>query len=85
MRDTSYARELKTVALPSGDSEVRIERLYVKEAKQEEIRFSWWRDGKMMMRPLDLPEDELIQLLELAIKENVFKPDFIAELKRILP
>ncbi len=35
MRDTDYAREMATFAI--GDN--RIERLYVKEEEQEEIRF----------------------------------------------
>jgi hypothetical protein len=85
MRDTSYGRELATASLPSGDSEVRIERLFVKEPRQEEIRFSWWKSDKMMMRPLDLPEDELLELFRLAVAKQVFTPGFLRGLKAILP
>lgn len=84
MRDTKYAREIATASLPSGDSEVRIERLFVKDPQQEEIRFSWWKNGQMMMRPLDLPEDELVQLIDLAIKNNVFTSGFLGALKGLL-
>jgi len=34
-----------------GDN--RIERLFIKEHKQVEIRVSWWPDGRMANRPLD--------------------------------
>jgi hypothetical protein len=85
MRDTAYARELATASLASGDSEVRIERLFVKEFQQEEIRFSWWKGDKMMMRPLDLPEHELLELFRLAIQQRVFQPEFLRALKGILP
>jgi hypothetical protein len=64
---------------------VRIERLFVKEFQQEEIRFSWWKDDKIMMRPLDLPEDELLELFRRAIDEGVFRPEFLKALKRVLP
>ena len=70
-RDTSYATELATSVLrfPGGD-EGRIERLLVKEFNQEEIRCSWWKDGRMMMRPLDLPEKDLLALLRAADLSN---------------
>ncbi len=58
LRDTKYARELATAKLPSGPSGsafVAIERIYVKQAEQVEIRFSWWEGSRMMPRPLGLP------------------------------
>ena len=85
MRDTPYAKELVTAnfVFPDGD-EGRIERLYVKELQQDEIRFSWWKDGKMMMRPLDLREDELLPLLANAIEKGVFSEAFLKGLKALL-
>jgi hypothetical protein len=85
MRDTEYAREIATASLPSEDSEHRIERIFVKHQNQEEIRFSWWKNGKMMQRPLDLPEGELLPLIEQAIQKRVFSDNFLAALKQILP
>ena len=77
MRDTRYATERATASLAlDGIHECKIERLYVKENKQDEIRFSWWKNGKMMMRPLDLTEKDLIQLLKEAVKEGVFTSEF---------
>lgn len=81
MRDTPYARELKTAEDRFGQ---KIERLYVKEAAREEIRFSWWKDGQLMIRPLDLPEDELLSLMSTAIAKGVFRAEFLLGLHATL-
>jgi hypothetical protein len=80
MRDTEYATEIKTAEL----NNCRIERLYVKGEGQEEIRFSWWPDGRMANRPLDLPEEELLPLLAAAMKAGVFSDTFLRGLKELL-
>lgn len=77
MRETAYANELKTAADIHGQ---RIERLYVKEKKRDEIRFSWWPEGRMANRPLDIPEDELLALMADALAEGVFSEKFTTEL-----
>ena len=76
MRDTDYATEIASSSLrfPSGD-EARIERLRIKSTGNLEIRFSWWKDGRMMMRPLDLGEDDLMKLLAKAMREGVLFPE----------
>ena len=66
MRDTDYAQELATAAI----GECRVERLHVKSLNQTEIRFSWWPDGKLANRPLDLTEHELLPLLQLAFEKR---------------
>ena len=61
MRETDYAKELippAVVTFPGGD-EARLERLLIKETGSVAIRLSWWKDGRIMMRPLDLPEADL--------------------------
>jgi hypothetical protein len=81
MRDTDYATEIVSAVLrfESGD-EARIERLLIKSSGKEEIRFSWWKDGRMMMRPLDLSEEDLMRLLVQGIREGVLcsKSPFVA-------
>ena len=75
MRDTEYARELcepGVMKWPSGGSEARIEKLLIKETGEEEIRFSWWKDGKLAIRPLDLSEHDLITLFSDALAKGVF-------------
>lgn len=76
MRDTDYAKELASVDING----CRIERLFVKGEGQEEIRFSWWVDGRLTNRPLDVPEHELLALFRAAIAEGVFTPDFLRDL-----
>ncbi len=86
MRETKYAREVRepgVIIWPDGN-EARIERLFVKERREEEIRFSWWKGGKMLVRPLDLTEGDLMTLFEDAIAKNVFTDEFIAGLRRLL-
>lgn len=82
MRDTGYAKELKSSSLPFGDgSEARIERLFIKQLGQEEIRFSWWKDNNIVTRPLDLSEEALIKLMALGIRDGVLSPRFLAALQ----
>lgn len=76
MRDTPYARELASAKLDG----CRIERLFVKPQSREEIRFSYREGGKMAMRPLDLPEEELLPLMRQAIEKGVSSDAFIRDL-----
>jgi len=87
MRETAYAKELTdpgVVRWPAIGVEARIERLKIKRSGQTEIRFSWWKDGKMAPRPLDLEEDQLVKLFADAIKNKVFTGKFLADLKQLL-
>lgn len=86
MRDTDYARELREPAVYAfdGENEARIERLLIKESNQEEIRFSWWKNGNITTRPLDLMEEHLLILLGHAIDNRVFTDGFLMELRELL-
>lgn len=78
MRETKYAQELCEPGgqhFPSGD-DARIEKLHIKESGEEEIRFSWWKEGKIVPRPLDLSEDDLFALFRDAFAKDVFTPAF---------
>ncbi|MCK5910345.1 MAG: hypothetical protein KAG62_10375 [Caulobacter sp.] len=77
MRNTSYAREIATATDSIGQS---IERIHVKDHDREEIRFSWWKDGNIVIRPLDLPESELLPLMRMAMEKGVFSDEFIQNL-----
>src|SRR2546423_341487 len=88
LRDTPYATELAhgSITFPSK-TEGRIERLRFKEgldAGLEGIRFSGWKDGRMIPRPLDATEDQLLELLKDSIEERVFSERFLAELRHLL-
>jgi hypothetical protein len=80
MRDTRYATEIAS----AESNHCRIERIHVKSHGRDEIRFSWWPNGRMANRPLDLPEDELLALVEQALSNGVFSGDFLRRLIRLL-
>ena len=72
LRDTPYAKELaRAVRTYSGGNETRLERLFVKDKSQEEIRLSWWRDSRTMQRPADLPEEDLVGLMARGLRRGV--------------
>ncbi len=79
-RDTAYAREIVSVDIDG----CRLERLFVKNQNREEIRLSLWIDGKMEFRPIDLPEEELLPLMQKAISAGVFSDDFLEKLRTSL-
>lgn len=80
MRDTKYAKEKARGTLGNA----RIEKLYVKEAEEIQIRFSWWPNDKMALRPLDLTEEDLLKLFANAIEEGVFTDSFKSDLAKLL-
>jgi hypothetical protein len=75
LRDTNYAEEIARSVLkfPSG-GEARIERLRLKSSGDIEIRLSWWKDGRMQPRPLDLGELDLFRLIAKGMREGVLLP-----------
>ena len=77
LRDTGYARELtRPVVQPyPGGNEIRLERLWIKAQNAVEIRLSWWKDGKMVPRPPDLPEDDFIRMLAEGFRTGVLGPE----------
>jgi len=89
LRDTPYATELTSPAVitfPDG-SEGRIERLRFKEdpAKGKMgYRFSWWKEGRMLPRPLDFTEDEFLALLKNALRKEVFSEHCLEQLRKML-
>ena len=83
MRDTDYAKELATAIVPveGTESELRLERLRIKEFDRDEIRWSWWTGGRLAPRPLDLTETQLLELMRRGIEQQVFSTDFLVGLK----
>ena len=76
LRDTYYAEELvepARVQFPEKGGEGRLERIRIKETNNVEIRLSWWKDGHMINRPLDLSERDLMTLLGRAVTLGVLR------------
>lgn len=76
MRDTKYATEQCTTKV----GENRIERLFIKAHKQVEIRVSWWPDGRIANRPLDVTEADFITLLAQGVADGVLSGQFLPKL-----
>jgi len=91
MRQANYLRETRYAGLIAEGrlslecrNEFRMERLYVKAMNSEEIRFSWWKNNKLMMRPLDATEQQLLDLFHEGIIAGVFTPHFRRRLRQLL-
>ncbi len=89
IKETRYCKVLKQAKIREGNVAYGIEKIFVKDLNQEEIRFVYFKDTvrmeeQLVVRPLDLPEDDLIKLIELSIKQNVFSKEFVGKLKGIL-
>ncbi|MGL6106854.1 hypothetical protein [Romboutsia sp.] len=86
---TNYCTILQQSIIDKGSYGYGIEKIIVNDGDgQEEIRFMYEkntvRGRHLVARPLDLPEQDLIELLDKAIQEKLFSKDFINKLKEIL-
>lgn len=89
IKRTDYCDLLKQGKLEIGDTVSTIERIYVNGTKQEEIRFAYYKFNKegnerLILRPLDINENELLVLFANAISKGVFSQDFTQKLKALL-
>ncbi|OXM87056.1 hypothetical protein [Paenibacillus rigui] len=89
LKSTEYCDLLKQGRLVDGETVSTIERITVKASGEDEIRFAYYKKNKndnerLILRPLDINENELLMLFADAISKNVFTPDFQRKLKAIL-
>ncbi|ATY83829.1 hypothetical protein CVV65_01625 [Kyrpidia spormannii] len=89
IKRTDYCDLLKQAKLKVGDTVSAIERIYVHQTQQDEIRFAYYKMNKndnerLILRPLDINEDELLVLMVDAAKKGVFTADFTRRLKALL-
>jgi hypothetical protein len=65
-----------------------VERIFVKSLKRVEIRFAWYKEKNgtrhFQPRPLDLTEEELLELLKDGVNKEVFSKEFRESLKEVL-
>lgn len=90
IKTTDYCTVLQQSIIDKGTYAYGIERIIVNDGDgQEEIRWVFFKDtirGKkqLIARPLDLPEEDLLELISNAIDDKVFSIKFINELKNRL-
>ncbi len=84
---SDYKTLLKEAKINIGNNEIaKAEKILIKATNQEELRFSWWtQNGSQFQRtPLDLPEQQWIELFDEAVKNDVLSKDFIKDLITVL-
>jgi|HigsolmetaAR206D_1030411.scaffolds.fasta_scaffold09556_2 hypothetical protein len=88
LRETDYCKVLAEGLTKIGEDISAVEKIYVKAAQRIEIRFAWYKEKgekrRFIPRPLDLPEDELLELLINGIEKDVFSKGFREKLKNYL-
>ncbi|OME46856.1 hypothetical protein BSK59_28860 [Paenibacillus odorifer] len=89
LKSTKYCDLLGQGRVDNGDAISALERIRVKSSGNDEIRFAYYKktengNDRMIPRPLDLSEDELLTLFEDAIDKNVFSPYFLKKLEEII-
>lgn len=85
LRKTAYAELCADARIDLDDgAEVRLERLWVKGRTEEMMRLSWWKNGRMIPRPADLSERQLIQLIDRGIQDKVLTPFFLRQLLMVM-
>ena len=89
IKDTKYCEIHKQGRYVDNNYTYCIEKIYVKNLKRFEIRFSLYKDltghpEKYIARSLDVTELEFISLLKDAIEKNVFTPEMIDAMGKLL-
>ena len=91
MKSTSYCDLCAETSFidTTGTSKTSIEKIFIKELNQFEIRFAYYKQNakgnfNLVLRPLDLPESELLTLFKNSIPEGIFSKTFLIALTHVL-
>lgn len=89
IKDTKYCEIHNQGRYVDNNYTYCIEKIYVKKLKRFEIRFSLYKDltghpEKYIARSLDVTELEFISLLKDALEKNVFSPEIIVAMAKLL-
>lgn len=91
IKSTDYCDILKEAIIENSDKDCKmiIEEIYINEEKRNEIRFAYYKltpngNYKLVIRPLDVTEDELFDLFEKAIQSNIISGNFAKRIKQII-
>lgn len=89
IKETKYCQILAQGKVVDAEYTYCIEKVFVKEKKREEIRFSLYKDTlehveRYIPRSLDVTELEFLELFREGIKHEVFSKELLFGLKTIL-
>ena len=93
-KETKYCKLMKSYKLEKDNQgyQYAIEKILVKNLQREEIRICLYKDmrdrsgsitSRMLVRPVDLTEDELLKLLVLGIECGIISNKFISKMNQI--
>jgi hypothetical protein len=71
---------LHSVIIDLNGSEARIEKLTPQQNEPEKIRISCWIQDRSHASPLEISEEELVHLLQKAIRAGILTPEFVKNL-----
>ena len=80
MNDQGDPKNMHSVSIQLGDSEGRIEKLPPQRTQATRIRISSWSQGRQRAQALDLSEQELVTLLQMAIRAGILSQEFLENL-----
>ena len=81
MKKSELADVSVTASLSPGGREFRMEKLSTGESGGGAIRFSSWKNEKLLPGPLELSEKEFIELIHQAIHAGVLSQNFEGKLR----
>ncbi len=80
MADQGDSRKLHSVSIHLDAMEGRIEEIHPGEGWLLKLRVAAWDRDQSLAHPLELSEEELIDLLQKAIRAGILSPDFVKNL-----
>lgn len=81
MGDQGDPKKMRTVSIHIGNLLGKMEEIPSTENGPVKIRISGWNRAKAdEALPLDLGENELIELLQKAVRAGILSPDFVKDL-----
>jgi hypothetical protein len=80
MEDQGASHKLRSVMIDQGTSQGKIEEIQVGEGWLVKLRFSTVEPGQHTAHLLELSEDELIDLLQKALRAGILSTDFVNNL-----
>lgn len=90
VKTTKYCTILQQSIVDKGSYGYGIEKIIVNEGNgEEEIRWVYFKDTmkaklQLIARPLDLNEEDLLELITKAIDEKIFSDKFLNGLKKVV-
>ena len=93
LKDTKYCTLIESAKTEVDENgyQYAIENIVVKELNRDEIRLCIYKDventngitvNRLVPRPIDVTEDELIELIKLGIQKGILSKTFITKLSK---